>query len=208
MYFYASGNPCEPTEVAHSDRAANSSITGSTGESVKISCDAGYSAQVQADSCFNGIDEYYPCDSSMSDQDTAIAACEAHYGDGTCITASCGAYSYAYYSSHSHCTCSKPLDSYEFVYSNNGGTTVGDNYGGAYTDVTGNTMFVRQKGSTTCNSYSWSLVYSTLGDDRTGVQAASANATCGSDGTFNIITCTGLTNELKKNSVHLFCDVI
>lgn len=40
--FRATGNSCAPAEVANSDKATSGSITGTTGESVLVACDAGY----------------------------------------------------------------------------------------------------------------------------------------------------------------------
>ena len=97
----------------------------------------------------------------MSNQQLAEAACESVYG--TCVTGSCGSFYYYYSSASVSCTCSKPTGQYEFVYANSGYITVGQDYGGDYTSVDGNTLFVRRKASEGCNSNSWSLSLSNIG---------------------------------------------
>eukprot|EP00854_Cymbomonas_tetramitiformis_P033709 gene33709-43400_t len=60
------------------------------------------------------------------------------------------------------------MGEYEFVYSNTGYTTVGDDYGGASTSVSGNTLFTRVKTASGCNSNSWGLALSDLGTNSSG----------------------------------------
>jgi hypothetical protein len=56
---------------------------------------------------------------------------------------------------------------YEFIYDNTGYSQVGQDYGGRNTDVSGNTLFVRQKSAEGCNSESWTLVLANLGEAMT-----------------------------------------
>ena len=97
----------------------------------------------------------------MSNQQLAEAACKSVYG--SCSTGACGKFSYYYSSSSKSCLCSKAIGQYEFIYANTGYTTVGQDYGGGSTSVSGNTLFVRKKYSNACDSNSWTLVESNLG---------------------------------------------
>ncbi len=87
----------------------------------------------------------------------AQKACESFYGTGNCTTGSCGSFSYWYQNGSSSCNCSKPVASYEWIYSNSGYSQVGADYGGQATSVAGDNLFVRQKGSNGCDSNSWLL---------------------------------------------------
>ena len=98
----------------------------------------------------------------MSDQQLAESACKSVYG--SCSTGTCGQFSYYYSSSAKSCNCAKAIGQYEFIYANTGASTVGQDYSGASsTNVLGNTLFVRKKDSSLCNSNSWTLVQSDLG---------------------------------------------
>ena len=97
----------------------------------------------------------------MSDKEIALAACESVYE--TCTTGSCASFNYYYNSYDTHCSCGKSVGAYEFIYENYGYYGVGQDYGGAYDDVSGNTLFVRVKASSGCNSNSWNLALADLG---------------------------------------------
>ena len=102
----------------------------------------------------------------MSDQQIALAACQSVYT--SCSTGSCGSFRYYYSSNHYSCDCSKGIGQKEFIYENNGGARVGEDYGGAGTSVSGNGLFVRVKASSGCNSNSWNLALADLGVDLGG----------------------------------------
>ncbi len=96
-------------------------------------------------------------------QTIALKACESHYGVGNCAIGVCGYFTYYYRTGALSCNCSKPIGEYEWIYSNTGYTTVGQDYGGDYTDVTGDGLFVRVKGSNACDGNSWNLALRDLG---------------------------------------------
>jgi hypothetical protein len=94
----------------------------------------------------------------------AYKACMAYYGSN-CISGSCSYFTYYYYSPHTSCRCDKPVGSYEWVYYNGYGSaaTVGVDYGGQSTSVSGDSSFVRQKSSSGCDSNSWTLTLKDFG---------------------------------------------
>ena len=113
--------------------------------------------------CDNGAGGEFECDLTMSNAEIAQGACESVYGD--CQADNCG-YFYFYHGTDDMdwaCDCNVPVGAYEFMYANTGYTQVGQDYGGQTTDVTDNSMFVRQKSSEGCNSDSWTLVLADLG---------------------------------------------
>ncbi|KAK3282892.1 hypothetical protein CYMTET_9395 [Cymbomonas tetramitiformis] len=101
-----------------------------------------------------------------SNAEIALAACQAKYG--SCSSGGCGRFSYYYRAGGLQCNCNKPIGEYEFIYSNTGYTTVGNDYGGSSTSVRGNTLFTRVKTSRGCNSNSWGLALGDLGTDSSG----------------------------------------
>jgi hypothetical protein len=121
----------------------------------------------------NGAGGTFTYNPGDTPQTIALKACESHYGVGACITGSCGYFSYYYSSSSLSCNCDKPIGQYEWIYSNTGYTQVGQDYGGATTDVTGNGLFVRVKSSATCNSSSWTLALEHLGTGGGGTPSSS-----------------------------------
>lgn len=60
-----------------------------------------------------------------------VQACEALAGVGKCVAGSCGPFSYWLPTRNNTgaCTCAQPVGSYEFVYANAGGTSVGQDLG-------------------------------------------------------------------------------
>lgn len=100
-----------------------------------------------------------------SNQQIALAACEAVNGVGNCRTGSCGNFTYYYKTSDGTCTCAKPVGSYEFIYNNTGYTSVGQDYGSTTNvSVNGNSKFVRKKNTLQCSVADvWLLVNSDLG---------------------------------------------
>jgi len=105
---------------------------------------------------------------SDDNQTVARKACEAVYGVGGCSLGQCGYFYYYYKSTHLSCNCSKGIGSYEFIYRNDGYTTVGSDYGGAATSVSGNQLFSRVKTSSTCDANAWTLADNNLRDGNTG----------------------------------------
>lgn len=105
----------------------------------------------------------YPAGST--NQQIALAACQAVYGTGNCSTGACGNFSYYYKTVDGHCVCSKVIGSYEFIYSNAGYTNVGSDYSMTnQVSVTGNNRFVRKKNKTQCGLADvWLLVNDNLG---------------------------------------------
>ncbi len=103
--------------------------------------------------------------SGATNQQIALAACEAVYGTGNCTTGVCGYFAYYYKTADGHCTCSKIIGSYEFIYNNTGYTNVGGDYSMSnQVSVTGNNKFVRKKNKTQCSVADvWLLVNSNLG---------------------------------------------
>jgi len=114
--------------------------------------------QTAADNCSNGAGGAFLCNSKMSDQEIAQAACESVYS--SCKIGSCGKFQYYYYWIHKTCDCHKGIGQYEFIYSNTGYKYVGQDYSGSIDDVTGNGLFVRKKTSDDCGKTSWKLVLS------------------------------------------------
>ena len=110
----------------------------------------------------NGAGSTFACSYGSSDSEIARAACDSVYGAGQCTTGSCGSFYYWYYSGHPSCSCSKQIGAYEFIYSNTGYSTVGQDYGGSSTSVAGNNLFVRVKTSSSCTSNSWGLALGNL----------------------------------------------
>ena len=102
----------------------------------------------------------------MNHQQIAEAACKSVYG--SCSTGTCGSFYYYRYSSSKSCSCNKAVGQYEFIYRNDGYTEVGGGYGGASTSIAGNSLFVRRKASSGCNSNSWNLALSKLGRGKDG----------------------------------------
>lgn len=100
-----------------------------------------------------------------TNQQIALAACEAVNGVGNCRTGSCGNFTYYYKTSDGTCTCPKPIGSYEFIYNNTGYTSVGQDYASAnQVSVSGNSLFVRKKNASQCYATDvWLLVNANLG---------------------------------------------
>ena len=99
----------------------------------------------------------------MTNEQIALAACESYAGGGKCMVGTCGNFAY-YHSKNDNAHCNHALEKgYEWVYSNNAGTTVGDNYGKGTTDVTGDSLFVRYHPT---NMADWVLSLKELGDRR------------------------------------------
>lgn len=100
-----------------------------------------------------------------TNQQIALAACEAVYGTGNCSTSQCGNFFYYYKTSDGTCTCAKTVGSYEFIYNNTGYTSVGQDYAQSNSvSVSGNSRFVRKKNSSSCYVADvWLLVNDNLG---------------------------------------------
>jgi hypothetical protein len=111
----------------------------------------------------NGAGGFFTYNLGDSNQTIALNACESVYGVGNCNVGSCGNFTYYKSAAHVSCDCSKPIGSYEFIYSNTGYTQVGQDYGGAATNVAGNQLFTRVKTSSTCDGNSWNLAQEFLG---------------------------------------------
>ena len=76
--------------------------------------------------CNNGAGGTYICNLGgigMTNTEHAQAACESHYGVGSCNTGVCGSFSYWYSSLDASCDNNKADGSYEFIYANAGYTT-------------------------------------------------------------------------------------
>ena len=54
-------NACTATEVANSDKAADDSITGTTGQVVVVTCDAGYNGSGNATCQKDGVFTMVTC---------------------------------------------------------------------------------------------------------------------------------------------------
>ncbi|MDD4931007.1 MAG: fibronectin type III domain-containing protein, partial [Candidatus Colwellbacteria bacterium] len=108
----------------------------------------------------SGAGTGYTC-SSCTNAQHALAACQSKYG--TCASGSCGSFTYYYRSGALSCDCNKPVGEYEWIYNNTGYTTVGSDYGGQSTSVSGDSLFTRMKSSSTCDSNSWTLTLLNLG---------------------------------------------
>jgi hypothetical protein len=100
-----------------------------------------------------------------TNQQIALAACEAVNGTGSCRTGSCGYFFYYYKSTDLTCDCAKAIGTYEFVYNNTGYTSVGGDYAQSnQVNVSGNSRFVRKKNQSQCYlSDVWLLVNDNLG---------------------------------------------
>ncbi|KAK3234778.1 hypothetical protein CYMTET_54975 [Cymbomonas tetramitiformis] len=98
---------------------------------------------------------------ARSDEAIALAACRSVYS--ACHRGQCGQFYYYHGASQRNCDCGTAIGAYEFIYQNTGYTQVGQDYGGAYTSVAGDSLFVRVKASAGCNSNSWSLALKRLG---------------------------------------------
>lgn len=100
-----------------------------------------------------------------TNQQIALAACEAVNGAGNCGTASCGNFSYYYKTADGTCTCPKAIGTYEFIYANSGYTHVGADYAQSnQVSVAGNSLFVRKKNQSQCYLADvWLLVNGNLG---------------------------------------------
>ncbi|MGE5041619.1 MAG: InlB B-repeat-containing protein [Candidatus Levyibacteriota bacterium] len=140
----------------------------------------------------NGAGGSYTCSGCSTNQQQALAACQSVYG-GNCVSGSCGAFTYYYNSPDGSCVCTKATGSYEWIYSNTGYTTVGADYGGQATDVTGDSLFVRKKNDNTCDANSWVLTQKNLG-------TATAGGGGGPPVTFNASS-TGKTGTIQTYSV-------
>ncbi|MFN8294012.1 MAG: hypothetical protein U0T72_09835 [Chitinophagales bacterium] len=110
-------------------------------------------------------------ESGATNQQIALAACEATYGAGNCSAGSCGYFTYYYRTAAGSCNCAKAVGELEFIYSNTGYTTIGQDYGGWPATVptisgsatSGAGPFVRRKGWADCSQPStWQLVQPNL----------------------------------------------
>ena len=113
----------------------------------------------------NGAGGTFTYSAGSTNQQIALAACESVNGISNCSVGSCGYFTYYYKTVDGHCTCSKAIGTYEFIYSNTGYTNVGGDYAQSNVyDVTGNSMFVRKKGTNVCYVNDvWLLVNANLG---------------------------------------------
>lgn len=100
-----------------------------------------------------------------TNQQIALAACEAVNGTGNCSTGACGNFSYYYKTTDGACNCAKAIGTYEFIYNNTGYINVGDDYGQSNAvSVSGNSKFVRMKNKAQCSTSDiWLLVNNNLG---------------------------------------------
>ncbi|QQS27914.1 MAG: HYR domain-containing protein [Sphingobacteriales bacterium] len=111
----------------------------------------------------NGAGGYFTYNIGDSNQTIALKACESVYGVGNCNIGSCGSFTYYKFVANPSCACENPVGAYEFIYSNFGYVGVGEDYGGAMTNVAGNNLFTRVKATAGCNSNSWNLAQEFLG---------------------------------------------
>ncbi len=101
-----------------------------------------------------------------TNQQIALAACEAVYGAGNCRTGTCGYFFYYYKTTNGTCTCGLAVGVYEFIYSNTGYQGVGSDYSQTnLVSVAGNNRFARKKNVASCSAADvWLLVASNLGE--------------------------------------------
>ncbi|NBV14488.1 MAG: hypothetical protein EBS07_10535, partial [Sphingobacteriia bacterium] len=144
----------------------------------------------------NGAGGTFTYSCGATNQQIALAACESAYGVGNCLVGTCGSFSYYYRTGHLSCNCSKAIGQYEWIFSNTGYTQVGQDYGGQTTNVAGNSLFVRVKGSNTCDVNSWTLALGNLagsGCSGGGTIAGPTSACAGSTVGFRIALVPGAT---------------
>ena len=120
---------------------------------------------------------------SLSNEQIALAACESKAGGGQCKTGSCGSFTYKYPTKDKQCDGSKV--GYEWIYSNTGYTKVGQDYSGQGADVSGDSLFVRHKPSTTAK---WLLSLKALGDRRLDTTTATTTTTTATTATATTTT--------------------
>ena len=116
----------------------------------------------------NGAGGTFSYASGATAQQIALAACESVNGVGNCSIGGCGYFAYYYKTGELSCDCNKPVNTYEFIYSNTGYTTVGNDYGGQSTNITSAVPFTRRKASSTCDANSWVLAQANLGSVASG----------------------------------------
>jgi hypothetical protein len=99
-------NPCQSTQVANSDHTATDSVSGSTGDTVKVQCLDGYSGSANAVCGSNGVFSAvvcigYPCGAtSVADSDhSGIGSISGTTGDVVTVTCNQG------YSGSGDATC-------------------------------------------------------------------------------------------------------
>ena len=113
--------------------------------------------------CSNGAGGTFRCSSTMSNEQIAEAACKSLYG--SCTAGHCGKFYYYYSSSSASCSNREASGDFEFIYSNTGYTTVGQDYGSGSESVSGNSLFVRRYHGS--NSYpKWTLALANLGSGK------------------------------------------
>ena len=114
--------------------------------------------------CSNGAGGTFRCSSTMSNEQIAEAACKSLYG--SCTAGNCGKFYYYYSSSSASCDIiSKESGAFEFIYSNTGYTTVGQDYGSGSESVSGNSLFVRRYHGSNSNPR-WTLALANLGSGK------------------------------------------
>ena len=110
--------------------------------------------------CSNGAGGTFRCSSTMSNEQIAEAACKSLYG--SCTAGNCGKFYYYYSSSSASCNNREESGAFEFIYSNTGYTTVGQDYGSGSESVSGNSLFVRRYHGSSSNPR-WTLALANLG---------------------------------------------
>ena len=109
--------------------------------------------------CSNGAGGTFRCSSTMSNEQIAEAACKSLYG--SCTAGNCGKFHYYYSSSSASCSNREESGDFEFIYSNTGYTTVGQDYGSGSESVSGNSLFVRRYHGSNSNPR-WTLALANL----------------------------------------------
>ena len=110
--------------------------------------------------CSNGAGGTFRCSSTMSNEQIAEAACKSLYE--SCTAGNCGKFYYYYSSSSVNCHSREESGAFEFIYSNTGLTTVGQDYGSGSESVSGNSLFVRRYHGSSSNPR-WTLALANLG---------------------------------------------
>ena len=113
--------------------------------------------------CSNGAGGTFRCSSTMSNEQIAEAACKSLYE--SCTAGNCGKFYYYYSSSSASCSNREESGDFEFIYSNTGYTTVGQDYGSGSESVSGNSLFVRRYHGHNSNP-EWTLELANLGSGK------------------------------------------
>ncbi|MBX2902541.1 MAG: Ig-like domain-containing protein, partial [Chitinophagales bacterium] len=149
----------------------NYPLTRTAGPASGAAAALGTTTVTHATQYARGDGGYFWWNPGATNQQIALAACEATYGAGNCSAGSCGNFTYYYRTAAGSCDCAKAIGELEFIYSNTGYTTIGQDYGGGPASVptisagatSGAGPFVRRKGWADCSQPStWQLVQPNL----------------------------------------------